>query len=85
MREREEGPPRRLLPSCLANRLGVERRQLDLDIWADVRDESLEDTAGLREPAVIAEEIAANLTTALEQFAAVAAELSGDGRGVARD
>jgi hypothetical protein len=58
------------------------RRGFNLDIWADVRDESLEDTASLPEPAVIAEEIVANLTTALEQFAAVAAELNGRSGGV---
>jgi type I restriction enzyme M protein len=58
------------------------RPGFNLDIWADVRDESLEDTASLPEPAVIAEEIVANLTTALEQFAAVAAELNGRGGGV---
>jgi hypothetical protein len=55
------------------------------DIWADDRDESLEDAASLPAPAVIAEEIVANLTTGLEQFAAVAAELNGDGGRVARD
>ena len=58
------------------------RAGFNLDIRADVRDESLEDTASLPEPAVIAEEIVANLTTALEQFAAVAAELNGRGGGV---
>jgi len=61
------------------------RAGFNLDIWADVRDESLEDAASLPAPAVIAEEIVANLTTALEQFAAVAAELNGDSGRVARD
>ena len=48
------------------------RPGFNLDIWADVNDESLEDAATLPAPAVIAEEIVANLTTALEQFAVVA-------------
>jgi type I restriction enzyme M protein len=76
----EVGPGRRIRRRDIAVRPGF-----NLDIWADVGDESLEDTASLPEPAVIAEEIVANLTTALEQFAAVAAELNGDGGGVARD
>lgn len=55
------------------------RPGFNLDIWADVNDESLEDAASLPAPAVIAEEIVANLTTALESFSAVAAELSDNG------
>ena len=48
-------------------------------MWADVQDESLEDAASLPAPEVIAEEIVESLTAALEQFSAVAAELSGNG------
>ncbi len=51
------------------------RPGFNLDIWADVKDESLEDAANLPAPAIVAEEIVANLTTALESFALVAAEL----------
>lgn len=54
------------------------RPGFNLVIWADVHDESFEDSASLPAPAVIAEEIVANLTTALESFAVVATELGGD-------
>jgi len=57
------------------------RPGLNLDIWADVQDESLENAANLPAPEVIAEEIVESLTAALEQFSAVAAELSGNGNG----
>jgi len=57
------------------------RPGLNLDIWADVQDESLEDAANLPAPEVIAEEIVESLTAALEQFSVVAAELSGNGGG----
>jgi type I restriction enzyme M protein len=57
------------------------RPGLNLDIWADVQDESLEDAASLPAPEVIAEEIVESLTAALEQFSAVAAELGGNGVG----
>jgi type I restriction enzyme M protein len=53
------------------------RTRFNLGIWADVKDESLEDAASLPAPEVIAEEIVANLTTARESFAAVVAELGG--------
>ena len=39
------------------------------------RDESLEDSADLEEPDVIAEEIADDLQAALEQFASITADL----------
>ena len=55
------------------------RPGLNLDVWADVQDESLEDAANLPAPEVIAEEIVESLTAALEQFSAVAAELRGNG------
>ena len=57
------------------------RPGFNLDVWADVQDESLEDAANLPAPEVIAEEIVESLTAALEQFSAVAAELSGSADG----
>jgi len=58
------------------------RPGLNLDIWADVQDESLEDAANLPAPEVLAEEIVESLTAALEEFSVVAAELrAGDGAG----
>jgi type I restriction enzyme M protein len=57
------------------------RPGLNLDIWADVQDESLEDDANLPAPEILAEEIVESLTAALEQFAAVAAELGVNGTG----
>ena len=56
----------------------------NLDFWADLRDESLEDVSSLPAPEVIAEEIVENLTSALEQFQAVAEMLSGDGANGAK-
>jgi len=55
------------------------RPGFNLDIWADVQDESIENVANLPAPEVIAEEIVEHLAAALEQFSAVAAELSGNG------
>jgi type I restriction enzyme M protein len=55
------------------------RPGLNLDIWANVQDESLEDAANLPAPEVIAEEIVESLTAALEQFSTVAADLARDG------
>jgi len=55
------------------------RDGFNLDIWADVKDESLVDAASLPAPEVIAEEIVEHLSAALEQFEAVAAELRGNG------
>jgi type I restriction enzyme M protein len=55
----------------------AERPGFNLDVWADVQDESLEDAANLPAPEVIAEEIVESLSAALDQFSAVAAELSG--------
>jgi hypothetical protein len=53
-------------------RLGCEEANLDL---SRTRDKSLEDLATLEDPDLIAEEIADDLEVALEQFAAVAADL----------
>jgi len=56
----------------------------NLDFWADLRDESLEDVSSLPAPEVIAEEIVENLTSALEQFQAAAEMLGGDGANGAK-
>ena len=50
------------------------RDKLNLDIFW-LKDRSLEDSDNLPEPDVLAQEIAEDLQAALEQFAAVAAEL----------
>ncbi len=53
----------------------AERPGFNLDVWADVRDESLSDPALLPPPEVIAQQIVEDATAAIEAFAAVAAEL----------
>jgi type I restriction enzyme M protein len=53
----------------------ADRPAFNLDIWAEVQDESLEDASSLPAPEVIADEIVESLTAALDQFSAVAAEL----------
>ncbi|MFN2230712.1 MAG: SAM-dependent DNA methyltransferase, partial [Anaerolineae bacterium] len=55
----------------------VARDKANLDIFW-IRDESLEETANLPEPEVLAEEIVEDLESALEQFRAILADL-GDG------
>jgi type I restriction enzyme M protein len=55
----------------------VARPACNLDIWASVEDQAVQDAARLPAPAVIAEEIVEHLTSAVEQFSAVAAELNG--------
>ena len=57
----------------------AERDSFNLDVWADVKDESLTDAENLPAPEVIAEEIVEHLSAALEQFEAVASELRGAG------
>lgn len=58
----------------------LQRDKLSLDItW--LRDESLEDSANLPDPDVIAADIAEDLRSALEQFEAIYAELPGGGQG----
>ena len=53
----------------------IKRDKINLDItW--LRDESVEDAASLPEPEVLAEEIVEDLQTALDQFAAISADLS---------
>jgi type I restriction enzyme M protein len=54
----------------------IKRDKVNLDLFW-LRDESLEDSEALPEPDVLAREIADDLQTALEQFSAVAEELSG--------
>jgi type I restriction enzyme M protein len=53
-----------------------------LDItW--LRDESLEDTDNLPDPAILAAEIVEDLQAALDQFAQIAADLARNGAGTA--
>jgi len=54
------------LPVCLA-------RFLAARLW--LKDESLEDSANLPDPNIIAQEIVEDLEAALQQFAAIAADL----------
>jgi type I restriction enzyme M protein len=51
-----------------------DRANLDIQPW--IKDESLEETENLPEPAFIAEDIAASLESALEQFSAITEDLS---------
>jgi type I restriction enzyme M protein len=52
----------------------MRRESANLDLsW--IRDKSLEDSADLEDPDLIAEEIADDLQAALEQFATIAADL----------
>ncbi len=53
----------------------AERPGFNLDIWADVTDESISDPALLPAPEVIAAQIVEDVTAGIEAFAAVAAEL----------
>ncbi len=53
------------------------RDKVNLDIFW-LRDESLEDTAGLPDPDTIATEIVEDLQAALEQFAAIGEDVGGD-------
>lgn len=57
----------------------AERPGVNLDIWADVKDESLTDAASLDAPDVIAAEIIEEVEAGLALFAQVAAELDGAG------
>jgi type I restriction enzyme M protein len=52
----------------------LKRDKVNLDLFW-LRDKSLEDAASLREPDLIAEEIAEDLQSALDQFAAIANDL----------
>ena len=53
------------------------RDKVNLDIFW-LRDESLEETANLPEPDVLAEEIVDDLESALEQFRAILADLGSE-------
>jgi len=55
----------------------IARDKVNLDIFW-LRDESLEDTAGLPDPDAIATEIVEDLQAVLEQFAAIGEGLGGD-------
>ena len=56
----------------------MRREGANLDLsW--IRDKTLEDSADLADPDIIAEEIADDLEAALEQFAAIAADLRNGG------
>jgi type I restriction enzyme M protein len=52
----------------------LKRDKVNLDIFW-LRDESLEDSANLRDPDVLALEVAEELGAALEQFGAIAEDL----------
>ena len=57
----------------------MRREVANLDLsW--IRDKTLEDSADLEDPDVIAEEIADDLEAALEQFATIATSRTGAGR-----
>ena len=71
--ERKDGGPESRWRSFAYEEL-LKRDKLNLDIFW-LRDKSLEDSENLPEPDVLAQEIADDLQTALEQFAAIAAEL----------
>ena len=64
------------------------RPGFNLDIWADVKDESLSDPSSLPAPEVIAAQIVEDASAGIEAFAAVAAELAarnGNGEEAADD
>jgi type I restriction enzyme M protein len=71
--DRKEGPSDGRWRSFGYDEL-LKRDKLNLDIFW-LKDKSLEDSENLPEPDVLAQEIADDLQTALEQFAAIAAEL----------
>ncbi|MCC6210428.1 MAG: SAM-dependent DNA methyltransferase [Burkholderiales bacterium] len=71
--ERKDGPEDSRWSSFGYDDLS-KRDKLNLDIFW-LKDRSLEDSENLPEPDVLAQEIADDLQTALEQFAAIAAEL----------
>ena len=71
--QRKEGGPESRWHSFAYDEL-AKRDKLNLDIFW-LKDKSLEDSENLPEPDVLAQEIADDLQTALDQFAAIAAEL----------
>jgi type I restriction enzyme M protein len=60
--------------ACFGYEELLKRDKLNLDIFW-LKDKSLEDSENLPEPDVLAQEIADDLQTALDQFSAIAAEL----------
>jgi type I restriction enzyme M protein len=60
----------------------IQRDKVNLDIFW-LRDESLEDSANLPDPDLLAAEIAEDLQAALDQFAQIAEDLGGERAGVA--
>ena len=71
--QRKEGGPESRWHSFAYDEL-AKRDKLNLDIFW-LKDKSLEDSENLPEPDVLAQEIADDLQTALDQFASIAAEL----------
>ena len=67
-----KNPSARFIPFAYEDLL--KRAKVSLDIFW-LKDESLEDSANLPEPDVIAAEIADDLQAALDQFAAIATDL----------
>jgi type I restriction enzyme M protein len=63
---------------CFAYEDLVKRDKVNLDIFS-LKDESLEDSANLPSPDVIAAEIVEDLEAALEQFGEIAADLGARG------
>ena len=59
----------------------AERPGFNLDIWADVKDESSTDPSALPAPEVIAAQIVEDATAGIEAFAVVAAELAARNAG----
>lgn len=58
----------------------MQRDKVSLDIsW--LKDDSLEDSANLPDPDIIAKEIAENLVDALEQFTSIQEDLVQPGKG----
>ncbi|WP_210493658.1 class I SAM-dependent DNA methyltransferase [Patulibacter sp. SYSU D01012] len=74
-----ELPTRRVESECFKRWTYEEiasRPGFNLDVWADVVDESVTDPSQLPPPDVIAQQIIENATAGIEAFAAVAAELA---------
>jgi hypothetical protein len=63
------------------DRLVFKRDKVNLDIYW-LKDESLEDSANLPPPDIIAAEIMEDLQAALEQFSEIAGDLGGEGAEV---
>ncbi len=66
---------------CFAYEDLIKRDKVNLDIFW-LKDESLEDSANLPAPDIIAAEIVEDLEAALEQFAEIAADLGSEARAL---